>query len=97
MQTSLKSLSFYFPLVLYLVNKSTLSTNLDHLVPAAGDNNGVAAVWRKANTRHPLSVAFILQNQTEGFTGKCNYTSMLTINVMFTIYKHKITIFFPQA
>lgn len=36
-------------------------TYLDHLVPAAGDNDGVAAVGGEAHTRCPLRMALILQ------------------------------------
>lgn len=42
---------------------STKVTYLNHLVPATGDDDGVAAVGGEANTRHPLSVALILQNK----------------------------------
>lgn len=39
---------------------TTLTTHLDDLVPATGDNDGVAAIWGEAHTRSPLSVAVIL-------------------------------------
>ena len=42
-----------------------MRTYLDHLVPATGHNDGVAAVGGEAHAGHPLRVALVLQEQTE--------------------------------
>lgn len=59
-QLQIKKLKTHLP---HLLKLSSITTYLDHLVPAAGDNDGVAAVGGEAHARHPLRMALILQSE----------------------------------
>lgn len=47
------------------VTSHPVVSHLDQFVPAAGDDNRVTAVWGETDTGDPLTVTFILRNDTE--------------------------------